>query len=70
MRQIWARRRLLPDESGVPVAVARRTLLGVRPSSGTAKVGTVNAPELAKTFVLINAAAPGDGRTPVGSIFP
>src|SRR5882724_7894957 len=23
MRQLWARRRLLPDESGVPVAVAR-----------------------------------------------
>jgi len=23
MRQIWARRRLLPDESGVPVAVTR-----------------------------------------------
>src|SRR5882724_2740712 len=23
MRQIWARRRLLPDESGLPVAVAR-----------------------------------------------
>ena len=29
MRQIWARRRLLPDESGVPVAVARCTLLGL-----------------------------------------
>src|SRR5882724_6783966 len=34
MRQIWARRRLLPDESGVPVAVARCTR--VRPSPGAA----------------------------------
>jgi len=33
MRQIWARRRLLPDESGVPVAVARCT-----PSKMTAEV--------------------------------